>query len=81
MDYVFSIMDSLVKSNLDKTGLGLALRETIVAHAFSQAPVLIGSRTENQRESLRDIDSIFLLLDFFLDVHRYDLPQEEIMTP
>jgi hypothetical protein len=61
--------------------LGFTFCETIMANTLPEAPILIGTRTEDQREGLRDIDSIFPLLDFFLDMEGNDLPQKEIMTP
>jgi len=76
--------DFLSSDRLDGSGkaeLGFAFCETIMTDAFSQAPILIGSRAENQGKSPRNIDSIFLFLDFLLDVEGNDLPQEEIMTP
>jgi len=62
-------------------GSGFALCETIMADAFSQAPILVGTRAEDHREGLRDIDSTFLLLDFFFNMEGNDLPQKKIVTP
>jgi hypothetical protein len=61
--------------------LRLPFCETIVADTFSEIPIFVRTRTEDQREGLRDIDSIFLLLNLFPDMEGNDLPQKEIVTP
>ena len=61
--------------------LRLPFCETIMAETLSEIPIFVCTRTEDQREGLRDIDSIFLLLDFFLNMEGNDLPQKEIVTP
>src|SRR4030042_576425 len=60
---------------------GFPLGEAIMADAFPQVPIFIGTRAENQRESLRDVDSTFFLLNFFLDMEGDDFTQKEIMAP
>jgi hypothetical protein len=52
-----------------------------MTNALSEIPIFVCTRTEDQREGLRDIDSIFLLLNSFLDMEGNDLSQKEIMTP
>jgi hypothetical protein len=59
---------------------GLAFCEAIMADAFPEIPILIGARTENQREGLGDIDPTFLLLNFFLDMEGNDFTKKEIMA-
>ena len=39
-----------------------------MADAFGEIPILIGTRAEDQREGLGDINPTFLLLKFFLDM-------------
>jgi hypothetical protein len=60
--------------------LGFPLREAITADAFPKIPILIGSRAEHQRQGLGDIDSTFLLLNFFLDMEGDDFTKKKIMT-
>ncbi len=64
----------------DNPVLGFPFCKTIMADAFREIPILIGTRTEDQREGLGDIDSTFLLLNFFLDVEGNDLTQEEVVA-
>jgi hypothetical protein len=60
---------------------GFPLGKAIMADAFPEIPILIGTRTENQREGLGDIDSTFFLLNFFLDMEGDDFTKKEIMAP
>jgi hypothetical protein len=60
---------------------GFPLGEAIMADVFPKIPVLIGARTENQREDLGDIDPTFLLLNFFLNMEGNDFTKKEIMAP
>jgi hypothetical protein len=70
---------SLVASG--HAGLRFPFCKTIMADAFPETPILIGTRTEDQRGGFRYIDSIFLFLNLFLDMEGNDLPQKEIMAP
>jgi hypothetical protein len=82
-DFDIRISDFLNSKSLYGSGdarLGLAFCETIMADALSKIPIFVGTRTEDQREGLRDIDSIFLFLDLFLHMEGNDLPQKEIVT-
>jgi hypothetical protein len=47
---------------------------------FPEIPILIGPWTEDQRKDLQDIDSTFLLLNFFHDMEGHDFTQKEIMA-
>ena len=52
-----------------------------MADAFPEIPILLGTWTEDQWERLGNIDSAFLLLNFFLDMESNDFTQEEIVAP
>jgi hypothetical protein len=52
-----------------------------MADALPEIPILLGTRTEDQRKGLGDIDSTSLLLNFFLDMEGNDFTQKEIMAP
>jgi hypothetical protein len=43
-----------------------------MADAFPEIPIFIGTRTEDEWEGLGDIDSTFLLLNFFFDMEGND---------
>jgi len=60
---------------------GFAFCKTIMADAFPEIPILLGTWTEDQWERLGNIDSAFLLLNFFLDMESNDFTQEEIVAP
>jgi len=53
----------------------------VMADAFREIPILIGTRTENQWERLGNIDSTFLFLNFFLDMEGNNFTQEEVVAP
>src|SRR4030042_2285012 len=73
-------VDSKSLSGSGEVRLRLAFCETIMTDALSEIPIFVCTRTEDQGAGLRDIDSTFLLLNFFLDMEGNDLPQKEIMT-
>ena len=61
--------------------LGFPFCETIMADAFPEIPILIGTWTEDQWEGFSDIDSAFLLLNLLLHMKGNDLAKEKIMAP
>ena len=61
--------------------LGFPFCETIMADAFPEIPILIGTWTEDQWEGFDDIDSTFLLLNLLLHMKCNNFSEEEIVTP